>query len=168
MRTMAGLRRTGLPTLALLTAIFALAATTGSAAPSPLRGRLVEVVVTLPQPPLAVAERRSLDLRAARSVSYLHTLAAAQAQFTARLATVVPAARVNWHYGVALDGVAVVVPASQLSRLSSIPGATVWPTVTYHSLGGPAVAPKVQAGPDNRPPQLIGATSLWGNGFKGE
>jgi subtilisin family serine protease len=128
----------------------------------------VEVVVTLPQPPLAVTERSSLNLRAARSVSYLHTLAAAQARFTARLATVAPDARVNWHYDVALDGVSVVVPASQLSRLSAIPGATVWPTVTYHSLGTPAPAAKPQTGPDNRPPQIIGATSLWSDGFKGE
>ena len=106
-------------------------------------------------------EGRSLNLHAARSLSYLHSLAATQQAFAARLASDVPDARVNWHYAVALDGVSVVVPASQLSRLSAIPGATVWPTVTYHSLGGPAPT-AAQSGPDNRPPQLIGATDLWG------
>ncbi len=105
-------------------------------------------------------ERHSLNVRAARSVSYLRSLAAAQQAYTARLATQVPDARVYWHYDVALNGVSVVLPASQLSRLSAMPGATVWPSVTYHSLGGPAAA--AQSGPDNRPPQLIGATDVWG------
>ena len=157
----AGLHRSSLLTLALLAAVVSVAAATGSAAPSPAGGPLVEVVVTLPQAPLAVMERNSLNLHAARSVSYLRSLAAAQHAFTARLATQVPEAHVYWHYGVALNGVSVVVPASQLSRLSAIPGATVWPTVTYHSLGGPAPT-AAQTGPDNRPPQLLGATDVWG------
>ena len=142
-------------------AISGLAATTGSAAPAQPASPLVEVVVTLPQAPLAVMERRSLNLHAARSASYLRSLAAAQQAFTARLAAQVPDAHVYWHYDVALNGVSVVVPASQLSRLSAIPGATVWPTVTYHSLGRPAPA-TAQTGPDNRPPQLIGAPDVWG------
>ena len=105
-------------------------------------------------------ERRSLNLHAARSAAYLRTLAAAQQAFTARLASEVPDARVNWHYDVALDGVSVVVPASQLSRLSAVPGATVWPTVTYHSLGIPAAATS-DPGAENPPPQLIHATDVW-------
>ena len=109
-------------------------------------------------------ERRSFSLRAARSASYLRSLAATQQAFAARLATNVPDARVNWHYDVALDGVSVVVPASELGRLGAIPGATVWPTVTYHSLGRPALPP-TPTGPDNRPPQLIGATTVWGPGL---
>ena len=169
----ASLQRKSLLTLALLAAILTLATATGSAAPSQPRGPLVEVVVTLPQAPLAVEAVRntrlrmtigrwhSVNVRAPAAVAYLRTLAAAQAQFTARLASEVPDARVNWHYDVTLDGVSVVVPASQLSRLSEIPGATVWPTVTYHSLGGPAPT-AAQSGPDNRPPQLLGATDMWG------
>ncbi|MDX6472074.1 MAG: hypothetical protein QOK22_890, partial [Gaiellaceae bacterium] len=54
-----------------------------------------------------------------------------------------------WHYGVVANGMAVVVPRSQLATLQSIPGATVWPSVTYHELL-------------NRTPQLIGATTIWG------
>ena len=49
---------------------------------------------------------------------------------------------------------AVVVRRSQLTTLSAIPGATVWPSVTYHSLGG---SKKTVL-----PPQLIGATTIWG------
>jgi subtilisin family serine protease len=95
-----------------------------------------------------------------------------QDAFAARLATQVPDARVNWHYDVALDGVSVVVPVSQLPSLSAIPGATVWPTVTYHSLGGPSQRSRrtvaAQTGPNNRPPQLIGAPALWAQGLQGQ
>jgi subtilisin family serine protease len=108
-------------------------------------------------------ERRSFSLRAARSASYLRSLGAAQQAFAARLATQVPDAHIYWHYDVALDGVSVLLPASQLPRLSAMPGATVWPTVTYHSLGA-ATSAAAQSGPDNRPPQLIGATTVWDQG----
>ena len=105
---------------------------------------LVEVVVTLPQPPLARAVRRdrqlaarthaghSLNVRAPAAVSYLRTLAAprgARGAYRRRS----PARTCSWHYGVALDGVAVVVPRSS-SPAGRVPGATVWPTVTYHAL----------------------------------
>jgi len=106
-------------------------------------------------------QRHALDLRAARSVSYLHSLAATQQAFAARLATQIPDAHVYWHYEVALDGVSVLLPASQVSRLSAMPGATVWPTVTYRSLGRPAPATAL-TGTDNRPPQIIGAPDVWG------
>ena len=91
---------------------------------------------------LAAAARRnhSLAVRAPAAVSYLRTLAAAQRTLAARLAVAVPAARVRWHYGVALDGVSVVLPASELARLRALPGATVWPTVTYHALRDTAAA----------------------------
>jgi subtilisin family serine protease len=122
---------------------------------------LVEVVVTLPQPPLAEAilrdrglaaratSHRRLNVRAPASVSYLRTLATAQRQLQARIRAAIPSAEVHWRYGVVLNGMAVVVPRSQLSRLTAMPGATVWPSVTYHALL-------------NRTPQLIGAPTLWG------
>ena len=72
----------------------------------------------------------------------------------ARIETSIPDAQVRWRYGVVLNGMAVVVPRSQLATLSAIPGATVWPSVTYHSLGG---SKKTVL-----PPQLIGATTIWG------
>jgi subtilisin family serine protease len=130
------------------------------AAPSAARG-LVEVVVTLPRPPLAEAIRRDrglaarattdrrLNLRAPASVSYLRTLASAQRRLQARIEAAIPSAAVHWRYGVVLDGMAVVVPRSQLGRLAAVPGATVWPSLTYHALL-------------NRTPQLIGAPAVWG------
>jgi subtilisin family serine protease len=134
-------------------------------------GKLVEVVVTLPKPSLAVAVRRdrtllavarrrhSVAVRTPAAVSYLHTLAAAQRTFAARLTVAAPAAHVRWHYGVALDGVSVVLPASDLASLRAIPGATVWPTVTYHALRDTIA----QAALSNRGPALIGAPQLWGS-----
>src|SRR4029078_11223080 len=67
----------------------------------------------------------------------------------ARIEAAIPSASVHWRYGVVLNGMAVVVPRSQLARLLALPGATVWPSVTYHALL-------------NRTPQLIGAPTLWG------
>jgi subtilisin family serine protease len=79
-----------------------------------------------------------------------------------RLAVTVPAARIHWHYGVALDGVSVVLPASDLPRLRAVPGATVWPSITYHSLRSSSGA-ATSATEVNRAPTLVGATSLWGS-----
>jgi subtilisin family serine protease len=154
-------------------AVLALLAGGGDAAPARTSAKLVEVVVTLPRPPLAVevAQNRTLAAAAGRShsvsvrapaaVSYLRTLATAQRTLSARLAVRVPAARVRWHYGVALDGVSVVLPASDLARLRTISGATVWPSVTYHALRDTTAAAPI---PPllNRGPTLIGATALWG------
>src|SRR5579859_57446 len=170
------LRRSLLPLALALTAALAALAGGGAAAPSRPSGKLVEVVVTLPRPSLAVEIGRSRMLAAAArrnrsvavdapaAVSYLRTLAAAQRTLTARLAVAVPAARVHWHYGVALDGVSVVLPASELSRLRALPGATVWPSVTYHALRETAaVARTVATAQANPGPTLIGATALWGS-----
>ena len=132
-----------------------------AAAPPRSSSKLVEVVVTLPRPSLAVevarnrtlaaAARRShsVAVRAPAAVSYLRTLAAAQRTLATRLAVSIPAARIGWHYGVALDGVSVVLPASDLARLRALPGATVWPTVTYHAL---ARSPRVVGGGDGGSP----------------
>ena len=147
-----------LGSLMLLTAA---GAGTSARSPVPSGGGLVEVVVTLPQPPLAEAithdrllakattTRHRLDVRAPASVSYLRTLASAQRSLQARISAAIPDSSVRWHYGVVLNGIAVVVPRSQLGRLSSIPGATVWPSLTYHSLL-------------DRTPKLISAPAVWG------
>jgi subtilisin family serine protease len=158
------------PLLLGLTAVLALLGAAGGASARPgtdgSGSGLVEVVVTLPQPPLAQAlvgtrllaartgTRRRLNVRAPASVSYLRTLASDQRTLQARIETSIPDAQIRWRYGVVLNGMAVVVPRSQLATLSAIPGATVWPSVTYHSLGGRTKAVL--------PPQLIGATTVWG------
>ncbi|HET7566765.1 MAG TPA: S8 family serine peptidase [Gaiellaceae bacterium] len=159
-----------LAALALLASGGASARTGGASAGG---GDLVEVVVTLPQPPLArelardrslasaVRTRAGVDVRAPAAVAYLRTLAAAQRTLQARLASRVPDSRVNWHYAVALNGIAVVLPRSELPRLRSLPGATVWPSVTYHDLG---TRPAAGGASDlNVTPAFIGATALWGS-----
>src|SRR5581483_10133266 len=111
-----------LGSLALLVSAGAGAATPSGAAADPT----VEVVVTLPRPPLAraiLADRalaaattshRRLNVRAVASVSYLRTLAAAQRTLAGRIHTAIPQSSVRWHYGVVLDGMAVSLPRSQL------------------------------------------------------
>ena len=172
------MRSSLLPFALALVAALALLADGGTAAPPHAAGKLVEVVVTLPGPSLAVeigrnrrlasaaARRHSVDVAAPAAGSYLRTLAAAQRSFGARLAVDVPSARVHWRYGVALNGVSVVLPSSELARLRAMPGATVWPTVTYHDLQDSSHAST--ATPAARPypgPTLIGATALWGPGL---
>ena len=127
-------------------------------------GALTEVVVTLDAPPLASAIRHSrvltasvrsarLDLRAPTSAAYLRSLAVAQRALAARITSRVPGARVTWHYRVVVDGLAVLLPRSELASLAAVPGvAEVWPSVTYRPLL-------------DRSPSLIGANLMWGTGF---
>src|SRR4029079_15270237 len=141
------LRRSLLPFTLALIGGFALLAGGSVAAPPPSSGKLIEVVVTLPRPSLALevarnrtlaaAARRShsVSVRAPAAVSYLRTLGSAQRTFATRLGAAIPEARIGWHYGVALDGVSVVLPASELARLRALPCATVSSSVTYHTLG---------------------------------
>jgi subtilisin family serine protease len=123
----------------------------------------VEVVVTLKAPPLAeafTAERtlafssfarpERLLLSAPASRSYLARLAQSQRVVQERIRSAIPASRARWRYSVVLNGFAVVVPQSRLTRLARVPGiAKVWPNVTYHTLL-------------DRTPQLIGAPTVWG------
>jgi hypothetical protein len=125
---------------AAIVASFGLLATSGagaSATQPAATGPMIEVVVTLPQPPLARAilgnrtlsaattARHQLNLRAPASVDYLRTLASAQRTLQARIHTAIPESSVRWHYSVVANGLAVTVPQSELPRLSEIPGATV-------------------------------------------
>ena len=158
-RTMAHLTRV----FVLFAALLALLATTGATARTSSHANpLVEVVVTLPEPSLAEAvhadrslagaattRRHRLDLRTPASRSYLRRLASAQRTLQARIQTAIPGAQVARRFTVVLNGLAVVVPRSQLVRLRALPGATVWPSLTYRPLL-------------DRTPGLIGATNLWG------
>jgi subtilisin family serine protease len=135
----------------------------GLAFASPAHAENVEVVVTLRQPALAevftqsrtlqfssFARPNRLLLDAPASRAYLDRLARAQTIVARRIHAAVPRSDVRWHFGVTLNGFAVVVPRSSLEKLGQVPGvATVWPSVTYHTSL-------------DRTPQLIGAPQLWG------
>jgi subtilisin family serine protease len=132
-----------------------------AAAPTP-DGRLVEVIVGLDAPPLALAHpvatartggRGLLSMRAASSVAYLRALENAQSHVELRIEQALPASTVRWHYRTVLDGIAVVLPATQIGRLAHVPGvARVYPSYTYTA----------QA---DTTPQQIRATALWGEGL---
>ena len=154
-------RRLALVSAALLGSLGLLASSGAGASTRATTDPTVEVVVTLPQPPLARAvlgnrtlaaaamTHHKLNLRAPASVGYLRMLASAQRTLQAHIHTAIPQSSVRWHYSVVANGIAVTVPQSDLHRLSEIPGATVWPSVTYHEQL-------------DRTPKLIGAPTVWG------
>jgi subtilisin family serine protease len=120
------------------------------------------VVVTLKAPPLAevfarhdtlafssFARPHRLLFAAPETRNYLRRLDSAQRALQARIQARIPVARVRWRFGVVLNGFAVVVPHSELARLSRVAGAQVWPSIGYHTLL-------------DKTPQIIGAPTLWG------
>ena len=110
-------------------------------------GELVEIVVGLSQKPLGTtrwAAGRQLQSRTMRS---------SQAALADRIEHTIPEAQIRWRYRLVANGMAVVVPRSQLARLTSLPGvAKVYPSVRY----------RTQL---DRSPQQIGAPVLWGPGL---
>ena len=81
------------------------------------------------------------------------TLANAQTNLAETIENAVPDAQIRWRYKLVANGLAVVVPSSQLGRLTSLPGVeTVYPSVRY----------RTQL---DRSPQQIGAPALWSAGL---
>jgi subtilisin family serine protease len=156
---MRDLRRLG--TLVAAVALLALPGASALARPASHGDDLVEVVVTLNQPPLAEASsqgrwlsstraRGRLSLRTPASRSYVRTLASAQRSLQSRIASTVPGVRFAWRYTVVANGFSVVLPRRQADRLASVPGvAKVWPSVRYRPMLDRSV-------------KLIKAPSLWG------
>ena len=118
--------------------------------------------MTLKAPPLAevfarqdtlafssFARPNRLLFTAPESRNYLRRLDTAQRALQARIETKIPRARVRWRFGVVLNGFAVVVPHSELARLSRVTSAQVWPSIGYHTLL-------------DKTPQIIGAPTVWG------
>src|SRR5918995_4212294 len=132
----------------LIIAVCLLPLATGSARAEQARERdLVEVVVSLSQKPLATT-----SWRAGRQPQ-TRTLESAQARVARRLETTLPGAQIRWRYRLVTNGMALVVPRSQLGRLASLPGVdTVYPSVPYR--------PQL-----DRSPAQIGAPALWGSGL---
>jgi len=112
---------------------------------------MTEVVVTLKAPPLS---RFGRSLLSASHATYLKQIQAQQAVLTTRIETTLPDSSIRWRYQLVANGLAVVLPKAEASRLSSVPGvAEVWPTVTYHELD------------DTQNVEEIGADQLWGSGL---
>jgi subtilisin family serine protease len=133
-------------------------AVSSAGGPARLSASGVELIVTLKEPPLARAslEQRGfqrvgrLALHASASVAYLRGLTREQDALAARIRRAIPGAKVRWHYGVVLNGLAVVAPAAAAKRIGALPGvAHVYPGVRYRrSL--------------YRSPAVIGAPQVWG------
>jgi subtilisin family serine protease len=112
---------------------------------------MTEVVVTMRAPALSSFGR---SLLSASHRAYLQRIDAAQNVLARRITSAVPAARIRWRYRLVADGMAVVLPRSQVAELSRVPGvAKVWPNVRYHALRASG-------------PGQIGADQLWGPSFE--
>src|SRR5918993_1442450 len=137
--------RRGLPLVLLC--LLAMPVAAARADRPPRNADLVEVVVTLAQKPLGTTTWRGGRQLQSR------TLANAQAGVASRIETSVPDAQIRWRYRLVANGMAVVVPRSQLPLLTSLPGVeTVYPSVRY----------RTQL---DRSPQQIGAPALWTPGL---
>ena len=85
-------------------------------ASNPRPGELVEVVVGLSQQPLGVTHWKAGRQLQAR------TLVSAQNRVADTIAAQLPDAQIRWHYKLVANGMAVVVPRSQLGRLTRSAG----------------------------------------------
>ena len=101
---------------------------------------LVEVVVTLKQPPLAEASTQGRSLSSARTRGRLTCARRRAARTTARsiraalwqsrIASTAPGVRFGWRYTVVANGFSVVVPRSRPpASLAFRASAKVWPSV---------------------------------------
>lgn len=91
-----------------------------------------------------------LTLRTPASSSYLRRLFRQQDTLIAHLRRAVPGVRVRWRYGIVLNGLAVVAPASAARRIATLPGvADVFTSVRYRRAL-------------YRSPAVIGAPQVWG------
>src|SRR5436309_204693 len=129
--------------LVIAAAVFACCSLSGAtAAPRSATGS-TEVVVTLKRPPLAETHG---DGRA---------LARDQAMLERRIERTIPGSQVRWRYRHVLDALAIVLPARDAGRLSSIRGVQdTYPSVRYE----PAL---------DTSPGLIKAPVLWGSDLSG-
>ena len=78
-----------------------------------------EVVVTLKSPPLAAFGR---SLLSARHATYLRQIESQQAVVSARIEQAIPSSRIRWRYRLVANGLAVVLPRSEISQLAHVPG----------------------------------------------
>jgi subtilisin family serine protease len=114
---------------------------------------MTEVVVTLKAPSLATMYGRRL--LSSSHANYLRMVESDQAAVSGRIEAALPRSSIRWHYRLVANGLAVVLPTSEVGSLAGVPGvAEVWPNVTYHSLA--SIGGNVSQ---------IGADQLWGSTF---
>ena len=120
-----------LSTLAVLAAAAAVAVFGTAGAAQPRAPESTQVVVELTAPPLARAHGPAAARR----------LDAEQRVFVAALRRAVPRASVHWRYRLVTNGLAVVLPPTDVARLARLPGVRqVFGNTTYHVLAGPDAA----------------------------
>ena len=120
--------------LALLASL-AVVAGAAEARPEEPRGEPVQVVVGLAQRPLGTTRWLAGAEVQAR------TMAASQRELERRILAALPDARIRWRYQIVANGLAVVLPESQVPRLERVAGvARVYPNVALHASARPRPA----------------------------
>lgn len=148
-RTIDYLKRLLFLGVCFLVALPALAAARG---PAPEPKPLVQVVVELREPGLAVAlgGQSRLDLDASASLRRLTRIAVQQESVEAGIRRLAPSARMSWRYRIVLNALAVVVPPEAVERLEELHGVReVYRPVQYRPRLDRSVA-------------AINAPGLWG------
>ncbi|MGH3048520.1 MAG: hypothetical protein ACRDLK_00050, partial [Gaiellaceae bacterium] len=103
---------------------------------------LTRVIVRLAAPPLAAwhsdrsisfASRAThLNVHSASSVAYLAKLARLQEVAVAQVRAAIPAAHIQEHFAILLDGFTVELPARSLPKLLSVQAVNkIYPSLTY-------------------------------------
>ena len=124
--------------LALAAVVLALGAVERPVVETTTAAGRTEVVVVLESPPLA------------RAPGGAERIAAEQRVFRSALSERFPDAHVRWRYRLVANGLAVVLPAAQVSQLRALPGVRdVFESATYE--------PQLDTTPEQ-----IGAPELWG------
>src|SRR5439155_25400113 len=81
---------------------------------------------------LFASRSNHFDVHTASSVAYLTKLARLQNAAAAQVRATVPQARIQEHYGILLDGFAVLLPARSLPKLLSVQAVTkIYPSLAY-------------------------------------
>ncbi len=107
--------------------------------------RLVTVIVEMKEPPLAalalndtqrnfarLGESRKLDFETPEAQDHLASIEEGQRKFRKTLEQLVPASSVRGQYNIALNGLAVTLPASKVDDLRRMPGVKgVFPSRTF-------------------------------------
>ena len=103
---------------------------------------LTRVIVRLSAPPLAAwhsdrsiafaSRATQLNVHSASSVAYLAKLARLQQAAEAQVRAAIPAARIQEHFAILLDGFTVELPARSLPKLLSVQAVNkIYPSLTY-------------------------------------
>jgi subtilisin family serine protease len=100
--------------------------------------------------PTAPSQGGTLDLKSANAQAYLAYVDSAEKNFADRVQALAPSSSLTYQYDVAMGGVAMIVPVSQIDAIQQMKGVEWVQRDTLQHID------------TDHSPQFIGATTLWG------